>query len=125
MAGITAIKFTVKKNGMVELVIKSLIFFPGLVEPHYGPARYLIFEGFSVDEKGKQHYLDAMVVYHQRSFRFTEYLRRFGNLSPSHILKPDVSCTNVHLPLRPNVLTTFLSGYNTYQVYLLLSSAPV
>lgn len=63
------------------------------MEPHYGPGRYLTFEGFSVDEHGKQHYLDATVAYRQTTLRCIEYLRRFG--------------------------------YNDYQVYLLLSCAPV
>lgn len=69
------------KNGMAELGIKSLIFLPGTVEPHHGP-KGISFEGFSVDEKGKKHYLDATVAYAQASFG---HLKRFGNLSSSFI----------------------------------------
>jgi hypothetical protein len=78
---------------MAELGMKSPIFLPGPVEPQFGPGRYLTFEGFSVDEHGKQHYMDATVAYRQTCLRVIEYLRRFG--------------------------------YDDYQIYLLLSCAPV
>jgi len=78
MAGVITIKFNVVKNGMADLALKSPIFLPGPVEPHYGPGRYLTFEGFSVDEHGKQHYLDATVAYRQAVLRCIEYLRRYG-----------------------------------------------
>jgi len=93
IAGIITVKLTVIKNGMADLAMKSPLFLPGPVEPHYGPGRYLTFEGFSVDEHGKQHYLDATVAYRQTTLRCIEYLRRFG--------------------------------YDDYQVYLLLSCAPI
>ena len=78
MAGVITIKFTVMKNGMKELDMKSPIYIPGPVEPHFGPGRYIYFEGFSVDEHGKQHYMDATVAYRQTSLRCIEYLRRYG-----------------------------------------------
>ncbi|KAL9000875.1 MAG: hypothetical protein Q9169_000630 [Polycauliona sp. 2 TL-2023] len=78
MAGVITLKLSVMKNGMADLGMKSPIFLPGPVEPHYGPGRYLTFEGFSVDEKGKQHYMDATVAYRQTTLRCIEYLRRFG-----------------------------------------------
>lgn len=93
IAGVITLKFSVMKNGMDELAMKSPIFLPGPVEPHYGPGRYLTFEGFSVDHTGKQHYLDATVAYRETTLRVIEYLKRFG--------------------------------YSDYQVYLLLSCAPV
>ncbi|KAL9588247.1 MAG: hypothetical protein Q9203_002942 [Teloschistes exilis] len=93
MAGVITVKLTVMKNGMADLGMKSPMFLPGPVEPHYGPGRYLTFEGFSVDENGKQHYLDATVAYRQTTLRCIEYLRRFG--------------------------------YSDYQVYLMLSCAPI
>lgn len=93
MAGIITVKLTVMKNGMADLGMKSPIFHQGPVEPQFGPGRYLTFEGFSVDENGKQHYMDASVAYRQTTLRVIEYLRRFG--------------------------------YSDYQVYLLLSCAPV
>ncbi|KAJ5624066.1 hypothetical protein N7510_000375 [Penicillium lagena] len=93
MAGVITLKFSVIKNGMAKLDMKSPIFHAGPVEPQFGPGRYLTFEGFSVDEKGKQHYLDASVAYRQTCLRVIEYLRRYG--------------------------------YSDYQIYLLLSCAPV
>ncbi|KAJ9392081.1 hypothetical protein DTO063F5_840 [Paecilomyces variotii] len=93
MAGIITIKFSVIKDGVAQLGMKSPIFHPGPVEPQFGPGRYLTFEGFSVDENGKQHFLDTTVAYRQTCLRVIEYLRRYG--------------------------------YDDYQIYLLLSAAPV
>jgi len=93
MAGIITIKFTLIKDGMAQMSMKSPIYLPGPVEPHYGPGRYLTFEGFSVDEQGKQHFLDATIAYRQTCLRTIEYLRRYG--------------------------------YSDYQIYLLLSCAPI
>jgi len=93
MAGVVTLKFHVMKNGIQQLSMKSPIYIPGPVEPQFGPGRYIYFEGFSVDEHGKQHYLDATVAYRQTSLRAIEYFRRYG--------------------------------YNDYQIYLLLSCAPV
>ena len=78
IAGVITVKLSVMKNGMKDLGMKSPLFLPGPVEPHYGPGRYLTFEGFSVDENGKQHYLDATVAYRQTTLRCIEYLKRFG-----------------------------------------------
>jgi formamidase len=78
MAGEITIKFSVIKNGMKDLGLKSPIYIPGPVEPQFGPGRYIYFEGFSVDENGKQHYLDATVAYRQTCLRVIEYLRRYG-----------------------------------------------
>ncbi|KAI1771596.1 formamidase [Hypoxylon cercidicola] len=93
MAGIITINFKVIKNGVVDLGLKSPIYIPGPVEPQFGPGRCIYFEGFSVDEHGKQHYMDVAVAYRQTTLRCIEYLRRFG--------------------------------YSDYQIYLLLSSAPI
>ena len=83
MAGEITIKFSVMKGGMKHLAMKSPIYVPGPVEPQFGPGRYIYFEGFSVDEHGKQHYLDTTVAYRQTSLRVIEYLRRYGKFYPS------------------------------------------
>ncbi|KAK7609665.1 formamidase [Phyllosticta paracitricarpa] len=95
MPGVITIKFRLIKSSTDPnlLQIKSPIYQPGPVEPAFGPGRYIYFEGFSVDERGKQHYLDATVAYRQTCLRCIEYLRRYG--------------------------------YSDYQIYLLLSCAPV
>ncbi|KAF8537414.1 Acetamidase/Formamidase [Trichophaea hybrida] len=78
MAGIITVKCELIKNGMETLGMKSPIFIPGPVEPQFGPGRMLTFEGFSVDDKGRQHYLDVNVAYKNTCMRVIEYLKRFG-----------------------------------------------
>lgn len=78
MPGVITINFKVMKDGMKQLGMKSPIYVPGPVEPQFGPGRYIYFEGFSVDENGKQHYMDTSVAYRQTSLRAIEYLRRYG-----------------------------------------------
>ncbi|RDA86065.1 hypothetical protein CP532_1273 [Ophiocordyceps camponoti-leonardi (nom. inval.)] len=78
MAGIITINFGLIKNGMKEKAIKSPVYRPGDVAQLFGPSRYLTFEGFSVDESGKQHFLDATVAYRQACLRTIEYLKQFG-----------------------------------------------
>jgi formamidase len=39
---------------------------------------YLIFEGISVDEAGKQYYLDVHIAYRQACLNAIEYLTKFG-----------------------------------------------
>ena len=70
MAGVITIKFQVVKNGVAELGgLKSPIYIPGPVEPQFGPGRMIYFEGFSVDQHGKQHYMDVTVAYRQTILR--------------------------------------------------------
>ena len=88
MPGVITIKFTVMKGGMAELAMKSPIYIPGPCEPQFGPGRYIYFEGFSVDEHGKQHYMDTTVAYRQTSLRAIEYLRRYGKRRLETLLCP-------------------------------------
>lgn len=66
MAGVITINFKVVKNGLADLGLKSPIYIPGPVEPQFGAGRYIYFEGFSVDEHGKQHY--SKCPYHYCDF---------------------------------------------------------
>lgn len=93
MAGTITLKCKVLKNGMATMDMKSPMYLPGPVETHYGPNRYLTFEGFSVDDNGKQLFLDTTEAYRQTCLRAIEYFRRYG--------------------------------YNDYQIYLFLGSAPI
>jgi len=93
MAGIITLKFSVIPNGVSLFKMTHPLFFPGPVQPHFGPGRYLTFEGISVDEEGKQHYLDVTIAYRQAVLNCIRYLKEFG--------------------------------YSEYQIYLLLSTAPV
>lgn len=76
MAGYLDIHVSVIKGGMTKYGIKNPIFQPSPMEPRYND--YLIFEGISVDEQGKQYYLDAHVAYRQACLNAIEYLKKFG-----------------------------------------------
>lgn len=52
------------------------IFEIGPVEPRF--SEWLVFEGISVDEAGRQHYLDATVAYKRAVLNAIDYLSRFG-----------------------------------------------
>lgn len=52
------------------------IFEIGPVQPRF--SEWLVFEGISVDESGKQHYLDATVAYKRAVLNAIDYLSKFG-----------------------------------------------
>ncbi|KAI4327365.1 hypothetical protein L6164_019836 [Bauhinia variegata] len=52
------------------------IFEIGLVEPRF--SEWLVFEGISVDESGRQHFLDASVAYKWAVLNAIDYLSNFG-----------------------------------------------
>jgi formamidase len=76
MAGYLDIRVNVIKGGMAAYGVSSPIFKPGPMDPNY--SSYLIFEGISVDEEGKQHYLDVHVAYRQACLNAIAYLKKFG-----------------------------------------------
>jgi formamidase len=76
MAGYLDLRVGIIKEGMAKYGIKNPIFKTGPLEPRY--SSYLIFEGISVDEAGKQHYLDVHVAYRQACLNAIEYLKKFG-----------------------------------------------
>ncbi|MBI2734045.1 MAG: acetamidase/formamidase family protein [Aquabacterium sp.] len=76
MAGWVHMKVTLIKGGMDKYGIKNPIFKPSPIKPVYND--YLIFEGISVDEQGKQLYLDVNVAYRQACLNAIEYLKKFG-----------------------------------------------
>ncbi|MFN3617070.1 MAG: formamidase [Aquabacterium sp.] len=76
MAGWVHMRVSVIKGGMAKYGIKNPIFKPSPITPNYKD--YLIFEGISVDEHGKQHYLDVHVAYRQACLNAIEYLTKFG-----------------------------------------------
>lgn len=111
MAGTITIKFDLIKGGVKSRSVKSPVFLPGEVAPQFGPSRYLTFEGFSVDEQGKQHFMDATVAYRQACLRAIEYLKQFGKFT-------DCGWAS-------SLMLTMSTGYSGEQIYLLLSCAPV
>jgi formamidase len=76
MAGWLHLKVEVIKDGISKYGIKNPIFKPSPITPNYKD--YLIFEGISVDESGKQYYLDVNVAYRQACLNAIEYLKKFG-----------------------------------------------
>ncbi|HSS12749.1 MAG TPA: formamidase, partial [Rhizomicrobium sp.] len=76
MAGWLHIKVDVIKDGVAKYGIKNPVFKPSPITPNYKD--YLIFEGISVDEQGKQHYLDVHIAYRQACLNAIEYLKKFG-----------------------------------------------
>ena len=46
------------------------------LQPMY--SEWLVFEGISVDESGRQHYLDASVAYKRAVLNCIDYLHKFG-----------------------------------------------
>jgi formamidase len=76
MAGYLDIKVSLIKDGVKKYGISNPIFQPSPLTPNYRD--YLIFEGISVDEQGKQHYLDVHVAYRQACLNAIAYLKKFG-----------------------------------------------
>ena len=76
MAGWIHMRVELIKDGVRKYGIKNPIFKPSPITPKYDD--YLIFEGISVDEQGKQHYLDVHIAYRQACLNAIEYLTKFG-----------------------------------------------
>jgi len=76
MAGWLHLRVSLIKDGMAKYAIKNPIFKPSTITPKYDD--YLIFEGISVDEQGKQHYLDVHIAYRQACLNAINYLEKFG-----------------------------------------------
>lgn len=76
MAGWLHLKVELIKDGVSKYGIKNPIFRPSPIKPDYKD--YLIFEGISVDEAGRQYYLDVNVAYRQACLNAIEYLKKFG-----------------------------------------------
>ncbi|MEM9444399.1 MAG: formamidase [Verrucomicrobiota bacterium] len=76
MAGYLDIRVNLIKDGVAKYGVKNPIFESSPMEPTYD--NYLIFEGISVDEAGKQYYLDPHVSYRMACLNAIEYLKKFG-----------------------------------------------
>jgi formamidase len=76
MAGYMDLRVKVIKNGIAKYAVKNPIFKPGPFGPQYSD--WLTFEGISVDEHGKQHYLDPHVAYRMACLNAINYLKKFG-----------------------------------------------
>jgi len=76
MAGWIELHVDVIRDGVNKYGVTNPIFQTSPIEPHY--SSFLVFEGISVDEGGKQHYLDAHVAYRRACLNAIEYFKKFG-----------------------------------------------
>ena len=76
MAGFIDFHVDLIKDGMKKYGLRQPLFQPGPVEPRY--SEFLVFEGLSVDDQGKQHYLDVTIAYRRACLNAIDYLKKFG-----------------------------------------------
>lgn len=77
MHGEITLKLNVMKGGVnLHGNLTMPMYMPGPVEARY--FRHVTFEGISVDDNGKQHYLDTNVAFRQAVLNAITYLKRFG-----------------------------------------------
>jgi formamidase len=84
MSGFLELKCDIIRGGMAKYLTPMgptplhvhPIFEIGPLEPRY--SEWLVFEGISVDEHGRQHYLDATVAYKRATLNAIDYLAKFG-----------------------------------------------
>ncbi|XP_023543772.1 uncharacterized protein LOC111803545 isoform X3 [Cucurbita pepo subsp. pepo] len=84
MSGFLELKCDIIRGGMKEYLTPmgptplhvNPIFEIGPVEPRF--SEWLVFEGISVDESGRQHFLDASVAYKRAVLNAIDYLHKFG-----------------------------------------------
>ena len=76
MAGYLDLRVKIIKGGIAKYGITNPVFKSSPLEPTY--SSYMIFEGISVDEAGKQHYLDVHIAYRRACLNAIEYLKKFG-----------------------------------------------
>lgn len=76
MAGYVDLRVNLIKQGVASYGITNPIFKPSPLMPRHED--FLIFEGISVDETGKQHYLDAHIAYRRACLNAINYMMKFG-----------------------------------------------
>ncbi|MCO5591220.1 hypothetical protein L7F22_045201 [Adiantum nelumboides] len=84
MSGFLELKCDIIRGGMEKYLTPmgptklhvNPIFEIGPLEPRFSD--WLVFEGLSVDESGRQHYLDASVAYKRAVLNAVDYLSKFG-----------------------------------------------
>ncbi|XP_020580045.1 uncharacterized protein LOC110024424 [Phalaenopsis equestris] len=84
MGGFLELKCEIIRGGMKEYLSPmgptalhvNPIFEIGPVEPRF--SEWLVFEGISVDESGRQHFMDATVAYKRAVLNAIDYISKFG-----------------------------------------------
>jgi formamidase len=75
-AGWIDLKVDLIKNGVEEMGTDHAMFKPGYQDPNFSD--YVVFEGYSVDEEGTQHYKNSTVAMRRACLDAIEYLTNFG-----------------------------------------------
>ncbi|MFD1589168.1 formamidase [Halorientalis brevis] len=76
MAGWIDMQVDLVKNGMEKMGTDYALFTPGNMEPQF--SEYVVFEGYSVDEEGTQHYKNANVGMRRACLDAIDYMSNFG-----------------------------------------------
>ncbi|UPM44696.1 formamidase [Halocatena salina] len=76
MAGFLDLQVDLIKNGVERMGTDYAMFKPGYQDPHF--SEYIVFEGYSVDEDGTQHYKNANVGLRRACLDAIDYLTNFG-----------------------------------------------
>ena len=76
MPGWIDLKVDVIKNGMEKMGTDYAMFKPGYMDPDFSD--YVVFEGYSVDEEGPQHYLNSSVAMRRACLDAIDYMTNFG-----------------------------------------------
>ncbi len=76
MAGFIDLQVELIKDGVNRFKMTNPIFRTSPLEPRY--TNFLVFEGISVDEQDKQHYMDAHIAYKNACLNAIEYLQTCG-----------------------------------------------
>lgn len=102
------------------------IFEIGPMEPRF--SEWLVFEGISVDESGRQHYLDASVAYKRAVLNAIDYLSKFGYSKEQvpilHIFNTKhLQMFNLTVRIKDPCFC-LRTSVNCHQMYLLLSCCP-
>ncbi len=76
MAGYVDLKVDLIKNGVEKMGVDYPMFKPGYQDPDF--SSYTVFEGYSVDEDGTQHYKNSTVGMRRACLDAIDYLTNFG-----------------------------------------------
>ncbi len=70
------LRVNVIKNGMEKMGTDYAMFKPGYMDPDF--SNYIVFEGYSVDEDGTQHYKNANIGMRRACLDAIDYMTNFG-----------------------------------------------
>jgi formamidase len=76
MPGWIDLRVDVIKNGMEKMGTDYAMFKPGYMDPDF--SNYVVFEGYSVDEEGTQHYKNSTVAMRRACLDAIDYMTNFG-----------------------------------------------